>query len=113
MANKEQFKDFGVAIKTMMKLSGCLDEELAEIFVLKAADLILNYTWRKTLIPELESCVVDLAVIAYNRMGTEGETSRSEGGIGHAFVDGVPNDIKAQLNRYIKAKVVGYEAETE
>ena len=56
----------------------------------------------------------DLAVIAINRMGTEGESSRTGSGESYNF-DNAPKQIYDVLNRYRLARVGGvtYEAEKE
>ena len=54
-------------------LTGERDEELVEVVLEDATDWVLAYTGRKKMIPELKKTVRDLAVIAINRMGTEGE----------------------------------------
>ena len=53
-------------------LTGERDEELVEVVLEDATDWVLAYTGRKKMIPELKKTVRDLAVIAINRMGTEG-----------------------------------------
>lgn len=49
--------------------------------------------------------VKKLAVINYNRLGLEGETQRSEGGVTNYLETGIPKDIRQGLNRYRIAKV--------
>ena len=61
-------------------LTGERDEELVEVVLEDATDWVLAYTGRKKMIPELKKTVRDLAVIAINRMGTEGESSRTGAG---------------------------------
>ena len=51
-----------------------------------------------------ESAVVRLAAIAFHRLGMEGESSHTEGGVS-AVVDMLPEDIKALLRPYRLAKV--------
>ena len=65
----------------------------------EAEDKILDITGRSEVPAQLDSLVVKLAVIAYNKTGSEGESSRSEGGISRAF-DDLPEDDKAQLVNY-------------
>ena len=62
----------------------------------------------------VEKTVRDLAVIAINRMGTEGESSRTGSGESYNF-DNAPKQIYDVLNRYRLARVGGvtYEAEKE
>lgn len=93
-------------------LTGERDEELVEIVLEDAKDWVLAYTGRKKMIPELKKTVRDLAVVAINRMGTEGESSRTGAGESYNF-DNAPKQIYDVLNRYRLARVGGvtYEAE--
>lgn len=96
----------------LKKLTGESDKELLEILLEDAKSFVLAYTSRTRMIPELERPVRELAVIALNRMGTEGESSRSSGGISSSF-DSAPKQIYDILKRYRLARVGGrvYEAE--
>ena len=93
-------------------LTGERDEELVEVVLEDAKDWVLAYTGRKKVIPELKKTVRDLAVVAINRMGTEGESSRTGAGESYNF-DNAPKQIYDVLNRYRLARVGGvtYEAE--
>lgn len=95
-------------------LTGERDAELVEVVLEDATDWVLAYTGRKKMIPELKKTVRDLAVIAINRMGTEGESSRTGSGESYNF-DNAPKQIYDVLNRYRLARVGGvtYEAEKE
>ena len=99
-------------IERVQTLTGEKDEDLIEILLDDAEALVLSYTNRTRLKTGLEKAVRDLAVIALNRMGTEGEKSRSEGGESYTF-DDAPKQIYDTLNRYRLARVGGktYEAE--
>lgn len=94
------------------KLTGESDTDLLELLLEDAKSFVLAYTNRTRMIPELERPVRELAVIALNRMGTEGETSRSGGGISSSF-DNAPKQVYDILKRYRLARVGGriYEAE--
>ena len=104
----------GEVIEKLKKLTGEKDEELLEILIEDAENFVLAYTNRSKLVPELEKTVRDLAVIALNRMGTEGESGRSEAGESYSF-DGAPKHIYDVLNRYRLARVGGkvHEAKTQ
>lgn len=99
-------------IERIQTLTGEKDEDLIEILLDDAEAFVLSYTNRTRLKTGLEKAVRDLAVIALNRMGTEGEKSRSEGGESYTF-DDAPKQIYDTLNRYRLARVGGkiYEAE--
>lgn len=95
-------------------LTGESDEELLSLLVEDAESFVLSYTSRTRLVKGLEKPVRDIAVIALNRMGTEGESGRSEGGESYSF-DAAPKHIYDVLNRYRLARVGGVvlEAKTE
>ena len=99
-------------IERVQTLTGEKDEDLIEILLDDAEAFVLSYTNRTRLKTGLEKAVRDLAVIALNRMGPEGEKSRSEGGESYTF-DDAPKQIYDTLNRYRLARVGGktYEAE--
>lgn len=95
-------------------LTGEENEQLIGILLDDAQAHVFAYTGRTHMIPQLEKTVRDLAVIALNRMGTEGESGRSEGGESYTF-DNMPPYIYEVLNRYRLARVGGavYEAKAQ
>ena len=96
----------------MKILTGEGDAELLSLLLDDAESFVLEYTNRTKLVTRLEKTVRDLAIIALNRMGTEGETGRSEGGESYSFND-APKHIYDVLNRYRLARVGGKAHETE
>lgn len=101
-------------VDKLKKLTGESDTELLSLLLEDAKDYVLSYTNRTELPPALQKTVRDLAVIALNRMGTEGESGRSEGGESYSFED-APKHIYGTLDRYRLARVGGrtYETKTE
>lgn len=93
-------------IERLKLLTGETNEELIEAYLEDAADFVKGYTNRSVIITPLEKAVRDLAVIALNRMGTEGETSRSEGGESYSF-ESAPRQIYDTLDRYRLARAGG------
>lgn len=89
------------------------DTELLSNLVDSAEAFALAYTGRTKLPIQLLHCVGDLAVVDYNRLGTEGERARSEGGESYTYSDAPPR-IFSLLNLYRLARVSGkyYEAES-
>ena len=69
-------------IEKLKKLTGEGDDILLSLLLDEATAFVLSYTGRTKIVTGLEKAVRDLAVIALNRMGTEGEASRSGGGGG-------------------------------
>lgn len=99
-------------LEKLKKLTGESDEELLSLLLEDAELFVLTYTNRTELPEALEKTVRDLAVIALNRMGTEGESSRSEAGESYSF-DNAPKNIYDAMNRYRLARVAGYALEKE
>ena len=100
-------------LEKLKKLTGETDEELLKLLLSEAEEFVLAYTNRTRIVTGLEKSVRDLAVIALNRIGTEGEAGRSDGGESYSF-DTAPKQIYDVLNRYRIARVGGvvHEAET-
>ena len=93
-------------IEKIMTLTGEKDEDLIELLLDDAEEFVKSYTGRKNIVTGLEKAVRDLAVIALNRMGTEGEKARSEGGENYTF-DDAPKQIYDTMNRFRLARVGG------
>lgn len=101
-------------IEKLKKLTGESDEELLSLLLEDAQEFVLSRTNRTRIIPKLEKTVRDLAVIAYNRRGTEGESGRSESGESYSF-DDVPKSIFDTIAENRLARVGGkiYENKTK
>lgn len=101
-------------LEKLMLLTGEGNDTLLSLLLEEAEAQVLMYTGRTVMIPELKKTVRDLAVIAYNRRGTEGESSRSGGGESYSF-DSAPKAIYDVLDRYRLVRIGGrtYEAKTE
>jgi len=90
----------------LKKLTGESDTELLSLLLEDSEQFVLSYTGRRQMMPGLEKTARDLALIAYNRMGTEGENGRSEGGESYTFND-APKAIYDVLNRHRLARIAG------
>lgn len=101
-------------VEKLQMLTGEKDEDLLELLLADAEAWVLAYTNRTKITGGLEKAVRDLAVIALNRMGTEGETARTGAGESYSF-DTAPKQIYDVLNRYRLARVGGktFEAKKE
>ena len=67
-------------------------DELLELYLNQAMDEILSFCNRTDLVGGMQYIILDLAVIRFNRAGTEGETSRTEGGVSQSFIEGLPSN---------------------
>ncbi|MDR7812072.1 phage head-tail connector protein [Lacrimispora sp.] len=99
-------------IEKLKKLTGESDSELLSLLLEDAKEFVLYYTNRTEIVTGLQKTVRDLAVIALNRMGTEGESGRSEGGESYSF-ENAPKHIYDVLDRYRLARIGGRTYETK
>jgi len=61
---------------------------------------ILDYCNRDILPAKAEPLQRELTIVYYNRLGSEGESSRSEGGISVSYSTEIPENIKSRLNAF-------------
>ena len=101
-------------LEILKTMTGCQDETLLAALLQIAEEEILSQTNRTKLNDRLKPYVRKWALIAYNRMGTEGETSRSGGGISSSFAE-IPADIRAAIeeNRIVRVGGHAYEKSTD
>jgi len=96
-------------LKTLLGINDAKQDALLTLILSKASQYILNRCNITTVPTALESVQVDIAVVAYNRLGTEGETSRSEGGLSTAFAKGMPKAINDELSMFAQVRIIGEE----
>ena len=82
------------------------DTDLLRQLIDDAEAEVLAYTGRTVLPDGLLTTTGDLAVVNYNRLGTQGESARSEGGENYTF-ETVPARIASALNRFRLARTGG------
>lgn len=92
-------------VAAMLQLDAPPDPALIEELLVQAQALSLSYTGRDSLPPGLESAVVRLAAVMYNRLGAEGEAGRREGEV-EVKMEALPEDIRAMLRPYRLGKAV-------
>lgn len=101
-------------LEMLKKITGESDEELLSLLLTMAEEKVLSLAWRTKMIYPLKPAVREWAVVAYNRLGIQGETSRSGGGISSAFAE-IPKDIEETIKRYRLGRVCGraYEKKSD
>lgn len=83
--------------KLKIRLGADVDETLLGVLLEDAESEILDYTNRTELLPRMEGLQRELVIEYYNRQGSEGETSRSEGGVSVSYSTEIPEKIKSRL----------------
>lgn len=90
-----------------------IDEVKAINLINDAVILVLDYTNQDKMLDSMWLYARQLATITFNRESTEGESSRSEGGVSQSFIEDIPLNIQRGLNRYRLGKVVSFYAPDE
>ena len=65
-----------------------------------AIDAFKDNTGRDSVPKSAESLVIRHAIIIFNRLGNEGETARTEGGISQTFSNDIPAEILRLYRNY-------------
>lgn len=99
-------------VEIMEKLTGESDEDLLSLLLNDAEEFLLNEMNRTWLPDRLQKVKRDIAVIAYNRLGTEGESSRTEAGESYTF-ESLPAHIRSAINKNRIARCGGYAHEAQ
>lgn len=93
-------------LEELKKLTGESDEELLSLLLENAEDAVLGFTNRTKMPLNLVKTKIKWALIAYNRLGMEGESARNEADITQQFVE-IPAEIQMVLINNRLAKVGG------
>ena len=97
--------DMMARIKRRLGIADRAQDELLNDLLADANALMLAYM-NRTVVPEsLHSAQCHLACMLYNRLGMEGEKSRSEGEV-TMTVDSLPEEIVSQLKPYRLCRAV-------
>lgn len=100
-------------LEELKNLTGESDDEILSSLLLRAKNIILTETNRQKLTPALERLLPELVLELLNRQGSEGEQSRSEGGVSVSYVDGISSHLLASIQNHRLARVSGRAFEKE
>ena len=93
-------------LKIRLEIKDTTQDELLNMILEDAELEILDYCNRDILLPRMFGLQRELAIVYYNRLGSEGESSRSEGGVSVSYSTDIPENIKRRLNSYRRLKAV-------
>ena len=101
-------------LEKLKQLTGESDETILSSLLLRAENIILSETNRDKLTPALDRLVPELIIELYNRSGSEGEQSRSEGGISVTYGEnGLSTGLLQRIRMHRLARVAGRVFEKE
>lgn len=93
-------------LKIRLGIKDNAQDELLLMIIEDAESALLDYCNRKIILPKMDGLQRMLAICYYNRIGSEGESSRSEGGVSVSYSSDIPESIKSRLNSFRRLKVV-------
>lgn len=76
------------------------EDSLAISILTRAKMIILGETNRTKLLPEMEFLLIEVGLELYNKSGTEGEASRSQGGISVSYREDFSQHIIKHFNNF-------------
>lgn len=88
-----------------IKIDDTSKDALLSILLEQATSELKQYCYREQLPVEANNVIIDMAVVKYNLLGTEGLSSQSYSGMNEAYANYSPQLIKA-MNRYRKVKTL-------
>ena len=94
-------------LKIRLGISDNSEDALLNMLLEDAEGEILDFCNRDILPVKVEALQRELAIIYYNRLGSEGESSRSEGGVSVSYSTEIPENIKSRLLAFRRLKLVG------
>lgn len=101
-------------LEKLKSLMGESDETVLSSLLLRAENIILSETNREKLTPALDRLLPELVIELYNRTGSEGEQSRSEGGISVTYGEnGLSTGLLQRIRMHRLARVASHVFEKE
>lgn len=103
-----------MGLEKLKQLTGESDSAVLLPLLLRAENIILSETNRDKLTPALDRLLPELVIELYNRSGSEGEQSRSEGGISVTYSEnGLSTGLLQRIRMHRLARVAGHVFEKE
>lgn len=93
-------------LQTRLGAAATGKEALLEELLTGAEENLKLTVKRKTLPPEANTLIIKIAVIDFNRLGSEGQQSQSFSGVSDSWIDGYPDDIKSDIRGLHRGKFV-------
>lgn len=77
-------------LKIRLRFSGAVEDSILEDHLITAIDVVNDLrqytpTEANVVEPQYKSVVVEMAIIAYNKMGAEGQTYHGEAGVNRSY----------------------------
>jgi len=87
-------------LKILLSISDTSKDNLLNLLTEQAEQEFRNYCSRDDRPTTAEQIIIDLVIMRYNRVGTEGLTGQSYSGVREDYSNDYPTALKTALNRY-------------
>lgn len=95
-------------LKARLGIKDASQDALLESILEDVGADMLAITNRTELLPSMSSLQIKIAIIEYNKQGSEGMSSDSQGGKSQSWIDGLPSDVQGALTSFRRLKVSNY-----
>lgn len=93
-------------LKLLLNIADTSKDALLSLVYDGAASNFFEYTNQVEIPNAANSLIVKMAIVDYNRLGSQGLNSQSYSGVSESYINGYPADILSSLNKYRKLKVL-------
>lgn len=92
-------------LKLLLGILNDQKDEVLELLIRQATFEVKSFTNRDD-VANLKDLILQIAIIKYNRMGTEGLASESYSGSSYSYIDTYPDNIIKALKRMRRLKTI-------
>lgn len=93
-------------LKLLLGIAGNEKDSLLQVLIDLVIQYFLDYCNRDNIPESANAVIIQMAIIQYNRLGTQGLASQGYSGVSESYLTDYPEDILKQLNRYRKIKSI-------
>lgn len=92
--------------KILIGITGTSKDALLTLLKSQCETDFKDYCNRSTIPDSANGVILNMLLVQYNRLGSQGITNESYSSISQTFTEGYPDNIIKQLNHYRKLKLV-------
>lgn len=93
-------------IKRLLGIEDATKDDLLLLLIDNAIQFAINYTHNEHCLGIIESTIIKMVVVDYNKLGSEGLNSESYSGVSFNYQQSYSEDIMAALRAHRKVRVI-------
>ena len=95
-------------LKLRLGIADTSQDNLLQAILEDVEGEMLAFTNRSELTTAMNPLQIKIAIIEYNKQGSEGMSGQSQGGVSQSWIDGLPQDSISALISFRRLKVSNY-----